>query len=126
MRVWLRYSAADRFDDATWGSAELALELATIGGAEALGMADRIGSLEAGKQADVIVLDASAVELAPNAEADPYTTIVHSMRTSHVRLTMVAGRVLFHDGAWTTLDPDRVAADARAEARGLLRRFATA
>ncbi len=100
------------------------VELATCRGADALGLGDVVGSLEPGKQADVIVLDASAVELAPNADADPYTTIVHSMRTSHVRLTMVAGRVLFRDGAWTTLDPDRVAADARAEARGLVRRCA--
>jgi len=35
---------------------------------------------------------------------------------------MVAGRVLYRNGAWTTFDPDRVAAEARAEARGLVRR----
>ena len=98
------------------------VELATCRGAEAIGFGAVTGSLEAGKQADVVVLDADAPELAPNATADPYTTIVHAMRPSHVRLTMVAGRILYRDGAWTTLDPDRAAADARVEARGLVRR----
>jgi len=99
------------------------IELATRRGAEALGLGDRIGSLEPGKQADVIVLDARAPELAPNAHVDPYTTVVHSMTPAHVRLTMVAGRILYRDGAWTTLDPDRVGSDARAEARGLVARL---
>jgi 5-methylthioadenosine/S-adenosylhomocysteine deaminase len=98
------------------------VELATCRGAEALGLGGVTGSLEAGKQADIVLLDATAPELAPNATTDPYTTIVHAIRSSHVRLTMAAGRILYRDGAWTTLDPDRTAADARAEIRGLLRR----
>src|SRR6266850_195701 len=40
-----------------FGSAELALEVATIGGARALGMDDRIGSLQTGKEADVVIID---------------------------------------------------------------------
>lgn len=98
------------------------VELATCRGAEAIGFGGVTGSLETGKQADVVVLDATAPELAPNATADPYTTIVHAMRPSHVRLTMAAGRVLYRAGAWATLDPERVAAEARAEARALLDR----
>jgi 5-methylthioadenosine/S-adenosylhomocysteine deaminase len=102
------------------------VELATCRGAAALGFGAVTGSLEAGKQADVVVLDAGAPELAPNADTDPYTTIVHAMRPSHVRLTMVAGRILHRAGAWTTLDPERVAADARAQVRGLLQRAGVA
>ena len=98
------------------------VELATCRGADAVGFGAVTGSLEVGKQADVVVLDARAPELAPNEMADPYTTIVHAMRPSHVRLTMAAGRILYRDGAWTTLDPDRAAAEARAEARGLIQR----
>jgi cytosine/adenosine deaminase-related metal-dependent hydrolase len=98
------------------------LALATCEGARALGLGDRIGSLEAGKQADLVIVDADAPHLAPNAGADPYGTLVHSARASDVRLTMVAGRVLYHDGAWATLDPGRAAAEARAEALGLVRR----
>ena len=59
---------------------------------------------------------------APAAEQDPYTTLVHSARASDVRLTMVAGRTLYRDGSWTTLDPRAVRAEGRAELQGLLRR----
>jgi 5-methylthioadenosine/S-adenosylhomocysteine deaminase len=96
--------------------------LATIDGARALGLGDRIGSLEPGKQADLAIVGVGALHQSPNAERDPYATIVHATRASDVRLTMVAGRVLYRDGAWTTLDGARVAADAREEARALLTR----
>ena len=105
-------------------SAREVLALATSEGALALGLGDVTGSLEAGKQADVIVVDVSAPHHAPGPTDDPYPTLVHAARASDVRLTMVAGRVLYRSGAWTTLDPERAAADARAEARGLLRRVA--
>jgi 5-methylthioadenosine/S-adenosylhomocysteine deaminase len=98
------------------------LALATIDGARALGLGDAIGSLEAGKQADLAVVSAQALHQAPNAMEDPYATLVHATHASDVRLTMVAGRALYRDGAWTTLDAERAAADARAEARALVRR----
>lgn len=103
-------------------SASDVLALATCEGARALGLHDTIGSLEEGKQADVVVVDADAPHLAPNAAADPYTAIVHAAQASDVLMTMVAGRVLYERGAWATLDPQRAVADARAEARGLVRR----
>ncbi|HTM57872.1 MAG TPA: amidohydrolase family protein [Candidatus Udaeobacter sp.] len=98
------------------------LALATRDGAEALGLGDVTGSLEPGKQADLILVDARAPHLAPRAEVDPYAALVHAARPGDVRLTMVAGRVLYRDGAWSTLDPDRVPAEAEAEARGLFAR----
>jgi len=98
------------------------LALATCDGAMALGLADSIGSLEPGKQADAIVVDARGLHVSPHAERDPYVSIVQACRAGDVRMTMVAGRILYRDGAWTTLDAGRVAADARAEAQGLLRR----
>jgi 5-methylthioadenosine/S-adenosylhomocysteine deaminase len=97
------------------------LALATCEGARALGLAD-VGSLEEGRQADLIVVDHSAPHHAPNETLDPYVTLVHATRPTDVRATMVAGRVLYRDGAWATLDPARAAAEARVEARGLLRR----
>ena len=102
------------------------LALATCDGARALGLADRVGSLEVGKQADVIVVEGEGPHLAPNASRDPYSTLVYAARPSDVRLTMVAGRVLYRDGAWSTLDAGRAAADARAETQGLLRRMEAA
>ncbi len=96
--------------------------LATCDGARALGLGDVTGSLEPGKQADIAIVDVSGPHHGPVPERDPYTTLVHATRASDVRLTMVAGRVLYRDGAWTTLDPRAVQADARAELTGLLKR----
>ena len=107
-------------------SAREVLALATCDGARALGLGDAIGSLEAGKQADVVLVDARGAHVAPNATGDPYVTVVNASRSTDVRMTMVAGRVLYRDGAWTTLDADRAAADARAEAQGLVRRMVAA
>ena len=96
--------------------------LATCDGARALGLGEVTGSLEVGKQADLAVVDVSAAHHAPFGERDPYVTLVHAARAGDVSLTVVAGRVLYERGAWTTLDPERAVADARAEGRGLLRR----
>jgi cytosine/adenosine deaminase-related metal-dependent hydrolase len=102
------------------------LALATCDGARALGLGERIGSLEAGKQADVAVVRPAGPHAQPNSEHDAYVTLVHACRPDDVRLTMVAGRVLYRDGAWATLDAERAVADARAEARGLVRRMEAA
>jgi 5-methylthioadenosine/S-adenosylhomocysteine deaminase len=98
------------------------LALATCEGARALGLGGVTGSLEPGKQADVIVVDHTALHQAPNETRDPYLTLVHATRASDVRLTMVAGRILYRDGEWKTLDAERAIAEARAEARALAQR----
>ena len=102
------------------------LALATCDGARALGLAHATGSLEAGKQADVVVIDATGPHVAPNPLHDPYGTIVHASRASDVRLTMVAGRVLYVNDAWSTLDAERAIAEARTEAAGVLKRMEAA
>jgi 5-methylthioadenosine/S-adenosylhomocysteine deaminase len=100
------------------------LALATCDGAAALGLGGSIGSLEVGKQADVIVVDATDLHQAPLTAEDPYSTLVHATRGNDVRLTMVAGRPLYRDGGWLTLDAGKVLAGARAEAKGLVKRAA--
>lgn len=99
------------------------LALATLEGARALGLEDAVGSLEPGKQADLAVVRHDLAHHGPQPEADPYATLVHACRADDVRLTACAGRVLWRDGAWTTLDGPRATHDARMEARGLVRRF---
>lgn len=96
--------------------------LATRDGAAALGLGAVTGRLAPGFAADVIGVDPRGAHHGPEPEADPWTALVHSARGTDVRFTMVAGRVLYRDGAWSTLDPDAVLAESRHERRGLLRR----
>lgn len=78
------------------------VEMATIGGARALGIDHLTGSLEAGKLADVVVLDGST-PLAVGA--DPYSTLVYSMGRAEVRTVLVDGVVRVRDGAAVGVDP---------------------
>jgi 5-methylthioadenosine/S-adenosylhomocysteine deaminase len=92
-------------------SARVALEMATLGGARALGMEKTIGSLEAGKRADVIAIDTSAPRHTPLY--DPISHIVYVANGRDVRTTIVDGKVLMRDGMMTTLDQAAILAEAR-------------
>jgi cytosine/adenosine deaminase-related metal-dependent hydrolase len=66
-----------------------ALELATLGGARALGLADRVGSLEVGKEADLAAFDLSA--LAGSADADPAAALIFALGAEPAKFVCVAG-----------------------------------
>jgi len=72
------------------------LHLATLSGAQTLGLADRIGSVTPGKQADLVVLRADRPDVAP--VYDPYSAVVLQMDRSHVDTVMVAGRITSRGG----------------------------
>ena len=72
-------------------SAAQALELATLGGARALGLSDRVGSLEVGKEADLAAFDLSS--LAGAADADPEAALVFALGAEPARFVAVAGIV---------------------------------
>ncbi|MGH9256917.1 MAG: amidohydrolase family protein, partial [Vicinamibacterales bacterium] len=93
-------------------SARTALEMATIGGARALGMAAQIGSLEPGKRADLIVVGMMTARQTPMY--DPVSHLVYTTRGDDVRTTVVGGKVLMRDRKVLTLDEASVLADARA------------
>ena len=80
------------------------LEMATLGGARALGKDKEIGSLEVGKKADLIALDLDEIGWSPIAGQDIYTALVYSVTGQHVRDMMVDGRWLFRDNHWLTVD----------------------
>ncbi|WP_018141015.1 TRZ/ATZ family hydrolase [Thioalkalivibrio sp. ALJ7] len=79
-----------------------ALEMATLGSARALGLEDRVGSLEVGKQADVVAVDLQALELQP--AHDPSAQIVYAATRDAVRDVFVAGRPLLRDRELLTLN----------------------
>ncbi len=96
--------------------------LATCDGARALGLFDQVGSLEAGKQADITCVDVDTPRCAPFGQGEPYAALVHGANSSDVTLTVVAGRVLYDWGDWRTLDPLQAVADAQEQAEALLER----
>jgi 5-methylthioadenosine/S-adenosylhomocysteine deaminase len=96
--------------DPTAAPAPAVLEMATLGGARALGLEDRIGSLETGKRADLVVLDLRAPRLHPMY--DPVSHVVYAAKGADVRHTVVEGRVLMRDRAVLTLDERAVLAEA--------------
>ena len=106
-------------EDANFGSAELALELITRGGARALHMEDEIGSLEAGKRADVIVIDTERVALAP-----PQTLIsnlVYSNDPAAVRDVYIDGQLVVAAGSHRRFDRRAVIHGARVALGRLLK-----
>ena len=77
--------------------AETVVEWATIGGAKALGIGDKVGSLEVGKQADIVLIknDASPAMF---PVLNPYGHVVYQAGRGDVHSVLVAGKVLKHDG----------------------------
>lgn len=80
------------------------VHMATAGGARALGLGDEIGELTVGRKADLIVLDRNQIGWGPQPGNDVFTALVYSVNGLHVTDTMVDGRWLLRNGAWTTLD----------------------
>lgn len=83
-------------------SAERFIRLATLHSASVLGIDDKVGSLEPGKQADMIAIDLSKSASVPTDQ--PESAIVHTAHQTSVFLTMVAGEVVYQRGEWARLD----------------------
>jgi 5-methylthioadenosine/S-adenosylhomocysteine deaminase len=86
------------------------LEMATINGAKAMGIADRTGSLTPGKRADLIMLRATDLNMVPLVEA--HSAVVHSANTGNVDTVIVDGRVLKFGGRILSVDPETVRREA--------------
>jgi len=97
-----------------------ALELATLGGARALGLESEIGSLEVGKCADLIAIDLGGPHAQPD-DADLVSRIVYSARAADVRHVIVDGRIVVRDGELQTADVAEIRRAANAAAARLRR-----
>ncbi len=102
---------ASRRDASVYPADEM-LRLMTIDGARALGMENQVGSLEAGKQADLMAIDLSRAHQTPHY--DPATAIIFSCSARDVILTVVAGRALYDGHRVMTFDEQSVIQQARA------------
>ena len=96
------------------------LELATLGGARALGLETEIGSIEVGKRADLTVLDLQDPHAQPE-DADLISRIVYSAGAADVRHVIVDGRIVVRDGSLITADLSEIRRAANTQARRLRR-----
>jgi 5-methylthioadenosine/S-adenosylhomocysteine deaminase len=110
--------------DATVITAEQVLEMATIGGARAVGLDHEIGSIEVGKQADLVVLRADNLCITPLHH--PVSALVYSAVGDEVEHVLIAGRLVLENGYMTTLNEDIVRRESQAAADSLIERAGTA
>ncbi|MGB7834291.1 MAG: amidohydrolase family protein [Xanthobacteraceae bacterium] len=87
------------------------LEFATIAGAEATGLADKVGSLTPGKQADVILIRATDLNLAPVSDA--VGAVVLGAHAGNVDTVIVGGDVVKRHGRMLNCDPERLCKQAQ-------------
>ncbi len=86
--------------------AKQVVEMATITGARAVHLEKKIGSLEAGKQADIIVVDTRAPHATPMYDA--YSELVYALKASDVRTVLVAGKVVMDERKMLTMDENQI------------------
>ncbi len=96
--------------DPTVVPAATALAMATRLSAQALGLGDIIGTLEAGKRADIIIVDMSSPHLQP--PRDPVSHLIYAAHGSDVKTTIVESQIVMSDGELLTVDEAEVIARA--------------
>ncbi|WP_297976844.1 amidohydrolase [uncultured Amaricoccus sp.] len=106
--------------DPTILTAEKAIEMATIDGAHAVGLGNEIGSIEPGKKADIIVIDASGPSMTPIH--NPVSALVYSALGNEVTDVMVDGRFAMRGGAILGVLDTAISAAAQTHADALARR----
>jgi 5-methylthioadenosine/S-adenosylhomocysteine deaminase len=90
--------------------AQQVVEMATIGGARAIHLEKLIGSLEAGKRADLIVVDTTAPHATPMYNV--YSELVYALKATDVRSVVINGKMVMEDRKMLTLDEPAILAKA--------------
>lgn len=96
-----------------------ALEMATLMGARALGQEERIGSLEVGKKADILLFDCNKINTAPTH--DPVCALVYNAAPANVDTLIIDGEVVLYHGEFSRLDEERIIARTQELSRELAR-----
>jgi 5-methylthioadenosine/S-adenosylhomocysteine deaminase len=120
MKICALVHKAHRWDP-TILPAQRVLDMATIGGASALGISESVGSVEEGKWADLIMVDLRSPNLNPIHGKDTIISdIVYSAKGENVDTTIVDGRILMAEKRYTSLDDDQIYREADLAAETLL------
>ncbi len=101
--------------DSTVMDAKTVLKMATINGAKALGLEDRIGSIEPGKSADIIIVDTKKPHLAPMHSY--YSQLVYAASGADVKTSIIGGRVVMHDRELLLVDLPSIMQEVRSIAK---------
>ncbi|KAL4877836.1 hypothetical protein BJY04DRAFT_197304 [Aspergillus karnatakaensis] len=106
--------------DPTSVPAESVLEMATINGAKALGLEESIGSLEVGKKADFVAIDARGVNMQP--WFNPVSAVVYTATGKDVEIVVVDGKMVVEGGRLLSMDETEVVREAERASRGVVER----
>jgi 5-methylthioadenosine/S-adenosylhomocysteine deaminase len=103
-------------------SAQIALTMATVGGARALHLDHITGSIEVGRQADLAVVDVGSLHITPKFDLSAnnvYSRLVYAAKSTDVRHVLVSGRLLMRDRKLLTVDVEMITAEAQRIADGV-------
>jgi cytosine/adenosine deaminase-related metal-dependent hydrolase len=114
-------TARDARGDRTFLVAEDGLRMAARGGARAAGMENRIGSIEIGKRADIVIHTLDRPEMIPTT--DMVRNLFYASGSKSVRTVIVNGRVILEGGAFVDLDEAETLAEINRAAKALLGRM---
>jgi 5-methylthioadenosine/S-adenosylhomocysteine deaminase len=112
MRTAVGLQRATSLDAKIYPGVADVLRMATLGGAEVLGLDDQIGSLRPGKKADVIIINPATVNFAP--KVDWVGQLVFNGQPRNVETVFVNGRALMRNGRFVGVDADKVIDEAQA------------
>lgn len=101
--------------------ARTVVAMATRDGATVLGLSDKIGSIEEGKRADLVMIDLDRPHLTPLY--DPYSHLVYAVRAGDVHTVIIDGRIVMEDGTLLTIDEAAIMLKASELAAEIRRRF---
>ncbi len=96
----------------------------TIKAAKGLGLGDKIGSLEIGKQADIILVDFDQPHLVPmNSHYDPVTNLVYNAHGSDVSMVIIDGEIVVENGKVKTIDETKAMEEANIRSEAVFNKF---
>jgi cytosine/adenosine deaminase-related metal-dependent hydrolase len=114
-------TAREAHQDRNYLQAEDVLEMATLGGARACGMEDRIGSLEIGKRADIVIHTLRRTELLP--VTDLLRNLIYSSGSKSVDSVIIDGKVILDHGEFQHFDEQALLAQVNAGSKAMLKRM---